>query len=111
MYRATTRSSNLSSVVAVHGLNGDALKTWTTDKTNKFWLGDTDILPADLKRCRILTFSYNATVAALFGRTSSDRILQHAQTLIAELVADRDVISRLRTTKQHADEVEIVKRC
>jgi hypothetical protein len=25
------------------------------------------------------------------GRTSSDRIMQHAQTLVAELVADREV--------------------
>ena len=58
-------------------------------KTGKFWLGDLDLLPANLKQSRILTFSYNATVTALFGRTSSDRILQHAQTLIAELEADR----------------------
>ena len=30
-------------------------------------------------------------VTAVLGKTSSDRILQHAQTLVAELVADREV--------------------
>ena len=59
--------------------------------TKKFWLQDPDMLPAHLKRARILTYGYNAAVTALFGRTSSDRILQHAQTLIAELVANRQV--------------------
>lgn len=79
------------SIVAVHGLNGHPFKTWTTQNTNKFWLGDSDLLPSNLKRARILTFGYNAAVTALLGKTSSDRIMQHAQTLIAELVADREV--------------------
>ena len=30
-------------------------------------------------------------MTALFGRASADRILQHAQTLVAELVADREL--------------------
>jgi protein SERAC1 len=81
-----------SSIVAVHGLNGDAFKTWTAQKTKKFWLGDLDMLPANLEDSRILTYSYNATVAAICGKTSSDRIMQHAHTLIAELVADRQVL-------------------
>lgn len=81
----------LSSIVAVHGLNGDSTKTWTTNKTKKFWLGDADMLPTNLKNARILTFGYDAAVTALFGKASSDRILQHAHTLIAELVADRQV--------------------
>ncbi|MCJ1309136.1 hypothetical protein MMC25_002791 [Agyrium rufum] len=78
-------------MIAVHGLNGDAFATWTTEKTQKFWLGDSDLLPAHLKRARILTFSYDAAVTAFLGKTSSDRILQHAQTLVAELVADREL--------------------
>ncbi|KAF2186510.1 ribonuclease-like protein p/mrp subunit [Zopfia rhizophila CBS 207.26] len=79
------------SIVAVHGLNGHPSKTWTTPKTNKFWLSDADLLPSSLKRARILTFGYNASVTALLGKTSSDRILQHAHTLVAELVADREL--------------------
>ena len=83
--------STYFSVVAVHGLNGHAIRTWTSETSEKFWLGDEDLLPANLKRARVLTFNYNATVTALFGKTSSERILQHAHTLVAELVADRDV--------------------
>ncbi|KAF2266734.1 ribonuclease-like protein p/mrp subunit [Lojkania enalia] len=78
-------------IVAVHGLNGDPFKTWTTSETQKFWLGDPDLLPSNLKRSRILTFGYNGAVYALLGKASSDRILQHAQTLVAELVADREL--------------------
>lgn len=83
--------STLTSIVAVHGLNGVSARTWTTNKTNNFWLGDADMLPTNLKNARILTFGYDAAVTALFGKTSSDRILQHAHTLVAELVADRQV--------------------
>jgi hypothetical protein len=75
----------------VHGLNGDAFETWTTKKTKKFWLGDPDLLPAHLKRARILTYSYHADVTSWLGKTSSDRILEHAHTLVAQLVADRQV--------------------
>ena len=55
------------------------------------WLKDLNLLPSNLKNSRILTYGYNARVTAMFGKTSSDRILQHAHTLIAELVADREV--------------------
>ncbi|KAH8422390.1 uncharacterized protein LDX57_000147 [Aspergillus melleus] len=49
------------------------------------------MLPKDLPDCRVLTFSYPASVAAVFGRTSSDTILQHATTLVQELAADRQI--------------------
>jgi len=77
--------------VAVHGINGHALGTFTSLTTNRCWLSDPDMLPRDLPNCRVLTFSYSANVASVLGKTSSDRILQHAQTLVAELAADRDV--------------------
>lgn len=80
------------SIVAVHGLNGDAYKTWTSDKGNVNWLKDPDLLPKYLPNARILTWGYNANVVSFKGKsTSSDRILQHAQTLVAQLQADREV--------------------
>lgn len=82
------------SIVAVHGLNGDAFKSFTASNSKKFWLGNADMLPQDIPNCRVLTFSYPASVAAVFGRTSSATILQHATTLVQELIADRQV-SRL----------------
>ncbi|KAG0648829.1 hypothetical protein D0Z07_4939, partial [Hyphodiscus hymeniophilus] len=83
----------LDSIVAVHGLNGDPYRTWTT-KSGICWLKD--LLPANLKNARVLTFGYNANATSFLGSTSSDRILQHAQTLVAQLNADREasLISR-----------------
>jgi hypothetical protein len=49
------------------------------------------MLPKTIKNARVLTWGYNANVATLLGSTSSDRILQHAQTLVAELEAVRAV--------------------
>lgn len=49
------------------------------------------MLPRDIKNCRVLTFNYSASVTSILGSTSSDGILQHAHTLVAELVADRYV--------------------
>lgn len=91
-----------SSIVAVHGLNGDSVKTWRSKTNNKFWLGDADMLPFTMKQSRILTFRYNAAVTALFGKTSADRILHHAQTLIAELVADRQVCGIFTPMKRNS---------
>jgi protein SERAC1 len=82
------------SIVAIHGLNGHAFQTWTTEKSKVFWLGDAQMLPKALKNARILTFGYNAQVTSLLGSTSSDRVLQHAQNLVAQLEADR-AVSRL----------------
>ncbi|KAL6713132.1 hypothetical protein ACLMJK_009253 [Lecanora helva] len=55
------------------------------------WLKDLNLLPSNLKNSRILTYGYNAAVTTMFGKASSDRILQHAQTLVAEIVADREL--------------------
>ncbi|RLL97496.1 hypothetical protein CFD26_104983 [Aspergillus turcosus] len=79
-------------IVAVHGLNGDAVKSFTSSKTHSLWLGDEDMLPRDVPDCRVLTFSYPASVVDVFGRTSSDTILQHATTLVQELAADRQAL-------------------
>ncbi|KAL9588131.1 MAG: hypothetical protein Q9203_003057 [Teloschistes exilis] len=49
------------------------------------------MLPKNISNARVLSFGYDAAVTAFFGRTSSDTILQHAHTLVAELVADRQL--------------------
>jgi len=79
------------SVVAVHGLGGDALKTWTSKSNKDPWLKDPAMLPRAMPQARILTWGYDAEVVDVMGGTSSDRILQHAQTLISQLHADRSV--------------------
>lgn len=61
------------------------------------------MLPQDIPNCRVLTFSYPASVAAVFGRTSSATILQHATTLVQELAADRQVNHRLFGSSGYAN--------
>ncbi|KAL6717647.1 hypothetical protein ACLMJK_005562 [Lecanora helva] len=82
-------------IVAVHGLNGDAYSTWTSDKGNVCWLSHQDLLPKYVPNARVLTYGYNANVIPMRGRTTSaDRILQHAQTLVQELVGERALEGR-----------------
>ena len=49
------------------------------------------MLPEALPRARIMTWGYNADVHAFRGDTSSNNIMEHAHTLIAQLQADREV--------------------
>ena len=76
------------------------------------WLKDPGLLPSNLKNSRILTYGYNAMVTAVFGKTSSDRILQHAHTLVAQRVADREVSLVGRMESAMVTEIEqIAGRC
>ena len=86
---------NISSIVAVHGLYGNALQTWTSDRSKALWLRDAEMLPKAMPNARVLTWGYNADVHAFLGHTSSDRIMQHAHTLIAQLQSDREVCPAL----------------
>jgi hypothetical protein len=49
------------SIIAIHGLNGDAARTWTDPTTEKLWLKD--FLPNMCPLSRIMSFGYNSTVA------------------------------------------------
>lgn len=48
------------SLVAVHGLGGHPIQTWTDPKTKKCWLKDEEFLPRDVPSARVLSFGYNA---------------------------------------------------
>ena len=78
-------NSVLLSIVAVHGLGGDAINTWTHAKSNKFWLKD--FLPRQIPDARIMTFGYNA--AAAFGQSTAE-VTDHAKSLLSSLVDKRD---------------------
>ncbi|KAI1179612.1 hypothetical protein F4777DRAFT_533292 [Nemania sp. FL0916] len=89
VYRPTDREAEID-IVAVHGLNGDALQTWTSRKNGICWLYDQNFLPRYIKNARILVWGYNSSFASLTGvDPSGNRIHHHAQTLIAQLSADR----------------------
>ncbi|KAJ9612240.1 hypothetical protein H2200_003837 [Cladophialophora chaetospira] len=73
------------SIIAVHGLGGDAFATWTHPKSKKFWLRD--FLPQQIPDARIMTFGYNADAA--FGQSTAE-ILDHAKSLLVSLVDKRE---------------------
>ncbi|MCJ1267070.1 hypothetical protein MMC22_006955, partial [Lobaria immixta] len=72
-------------IVAVHGLGGDLIPTWTHPKSNAFWLKD--FLPQQIPDARIMTFGYNAS--ATFGESMSD-VIDHAKSLLSSLVDKRE---------------------
>lgn len=79
------RLNEIFSVVAVHGLYGNALQTWTSDQSKALWLRDAEMLPKVIPNARILTWGYNADVHAF------NHVMQHAHTLVAQLQTDREV--------------------
>lgn len=84
--------TNLKSIVAVHGLQGDAIRTWTHEKSQICWLRD--LLPTEIQKARVLSWGYLANINSWGGKkVTSDRILHHAETLIEELQIDREVSS------------------
>lgn len=83
-WTAPIYSHPLSSIVAVHGLNGDPKHTWTS-RSAAFWLQD--FLPQDIPYARVMTFGYNADAA--FGNTTAD-IVDHAKGLLSSLVDKRE---------------------
>jgi hypothetical protein len=80
----------------VHGLNGHPHRTWTSTRTGAFW--PVDLLPEvlDQSRVRILTYGYNANVTSFTDGASKDRILNHSETLAAQLAANRTVSTNWR---------------
>ena len=73
------------SIIAVHGLNGDPVKTWTDKKTGAYWLRD--YLPVDIESARVMTYGYNADGA--FGNTVAD-VMDYAKDLLNGLVDKRE---------------------
>ncbi|CAI6339178.1 unnamed protein product [Periconia digitata] len=76
-------------IVAIHGILEDGLQTWTEQKSNILWLRD--LIPHDLPRVRVLSYRYKAAALTSPGEGTTDRILAQAQTLVAELTANRQL--------------------
>ncbi|CAI4213869.1 unnamed protein product [Parascedosporium putredinis] len=72
-------------LVLIHGLNGDATRSWTNAATAAFWPGE--FLPVDVPEARIFNFGYNAD--AVFGNTTAD-IVDHAKDLLSSLIDERE---------------------
>ncbi|TPX20905.1 hypothetical protein DIZ76_016802 [Coccidioides immitis] len=68
-------------LVAIHGLNGDPIKTWTHGETGVMWLED--LLPKVIPNIRVMTFGYNARFNSF---TAQQDLRSIAIKLLAELV-------------------------
>ncbi|KAL8912866.1 MAG: hypothetical protein Q9171_002244 [Xanthocarpia ochracea] len=78
-------------VVFVHGLNGHPHNTWTSENARVFW--PSQILPGFLEeeKARVLVYGYDADVTTFTDGASRDKIHNHAEHMIAELVANRRI--------------------
>ncbi|KAN0110209.1 hypothetical protein V8E51_006596 [Hyaloscypha variabilis] len=72
-------SSLALDIIALHGLNGNQLTTWTDPKTQALWLRD--FLPKDVK-ARVMVFGYDAKAA--FGDGVAG-VKEHARGLLGAL--------------------------
>ncbi|KAM5521611.1 hypothetical protein FOXYSP1_15502, partial [Fusarium oxysporum f. sp. phaseoli] len=75
-------------IVAVHGLNGSARKTWTDSATGQCWLED--LLPESIPRCRVLTFGYDSKLAFSKSRSGVEAFA-------------RDLLNRLRIVRSSSE--------
>ncbi|EXK25027.1 hypothetical protein FOMG_18285 [Fusarium oxysporum f. sp. melonis 26406] len=75
-------------IVAVHGLNGSARKTWTDSATGQCWLED--LLPESTPRCRVLTFGYDSKLAFSKSRSGVEAFA-------------RDLLNRLRIVRSSSE--------
>ena len=70
-------------VVAVHGLGGDAYKTWTHDN-GKLWLRD--FLIDDLPDARVFTYGYDSTFVFSCG---TGTLRDYARALLEDIRCER----------------------
>jgi hypothetical protein len=79
----------ICSIVAVHGLNGHRINTWTA--TNGVcWLRDKNMLPAQFPTARILTYGYAAyTHTDGPNQVQHETLYGHGQGLLQKLALKR----------------------
>jgi hypothetical protein len=77
-------------IVFVHGITGNARRTWTYRKkgVEVFWPGE--LLHLDVPDARILTFGYDADVVNWTSAASANRLANHAENLLGAICRLRD---------------------
>jgi hypothetical protein len=73
-------------IVFVHGLCGDAIKTWSIDGV--YW--PRDLLPKDVAGARVISWSYDSSIANIKTFSSQNSIFAHAENLLGDLALYRD---------------------
>ena len=79
-------ANNGSSIILVHGVGGDAVRTWTHEETGTFW--PTELLAEELPRCGVMSYSYRPTRDDFFPKTaepSEDRTMERIDKHTSDL--------------------------
>ena len=76
-----------ASIVAVHGLNGHRLDTWTA-ANGICWLNDSSLLPAHFPTARIMTYGYTHTHGS--NQLQHETLYGHGQGLVQALNLERE---------------------
>ena len=74
------QTTDISSIVAVTGLNGHAYGSWT-GSSGKMWLQDFLVEDKELRHCRTMIFGYNSKLTD----KSEHKIEDYVQDLLTEL--------------------------
>ncbi|SPN97424.1 uncharacterized protein DNG_00938 [Cephalotrichum gorgonifer] len=80
------KSSKVPGLVFVHGLGGGNEKSWKHPHTERVWISDNAFLQKIGRRCRSLSFGYNADP---FDDKRKGRIETHAESLVNKLIVER----------------------
>ena len=88
------RLTKIHSIVAVHGIFGGGHEAWTDIKSGILWLRD--LFPHERYNVRVLLYNYNAEAFSSPGEMSADRILPLANSFVAELCADRQLVDAFK---------------
>jgi hypothetical protein len=84
-YTSNSLVKRLTSIIAVHGLDGRRRRSWTA-KNGALWLRD--FLPTVAKNARILTYGYNVHTRGRHA-LSDQKIHSLGEELITSIAADR----------------------
>ncbi|KEZ41716.1 hypothetical protein SAPIO_CDS6901 [Scedosporium apiospermum] len=85
LYERPEGTQGIIDIVAVHGMGGHCVNSWTHQATKCFWLRD--LLPVKMPQARIITFQYDTP--RLFGQTAYG-VPDHAGALLKALRDKRD---------------------
>lgn len=87
-------TNSTCSIVAVHGILESGLDAWTDTDSGILWLRD--LFPHERYNVRVLIYHYNTKAFLSPGDASADRILPFANSLVAELCADRQLVDAFK---------------
>jgi hypothetical protein len=102
-YNLTSRS-----IIAIHGLDGHRLRSWTADN-GVLWLRD--LLPGVVPRARILTYGYQASTRARVG-LPNQQIVAYGKDLITAVATERKLkgVSHSNSYVNHLSGFQISER-